>query len=196
MYICHEPRHKQMIHIDDCKDVKFSSLYKKYIDDLYGYGMSFGFGHNLVLDAIQDVFYNLYIKLSSTEITDEKQYLLKSLKNRLLDIYLRREARNTVHIGDMNFSFSTEISIMDEIIAGEEQERLVRIVKSLLDSLTDRQREAVYLRYMQELEYEEIGEILNMTGESVRKLVYRAIHKLRHQEDGFKLLIYLLCMLN
>jgi hypothetical protein len=73
MYICHEARYEQMIHIDNCKDVKFSSLYRKYIDDLYGYGMSFGFDRNLVLDAIQDVFYNLYhycpVKILGLEIS-------------------------------------------------------------------------------------------------------------------------------
>lgn len=35
-------------------------------------------------------------------------------------------------------------------------------LKKMLDSLTDRQREAVYLRYTQGLSYEEIGKLMGI----------------------------------
>ena len=49
----------------------------------------------------------------------------------------------------------------------------------MLDSLTDRQREAVYLRYTQGLSYEEIGKLMGIQPKAAQKLVYRAIEQMR-----------------
>ena len=52
-------------------------------------------------------------------------------------------------------------------------------LKKMLDSLTDRQREAVYLRYTQGLSYEEIGKLMGIQPKAAQKLVYRAIEQMR-----------------
>ena len=54
-------------------------------------------------------------------------------------------------------------------------------IENMLCSLTGRQREAIYLRYMQELEYDEIAVLLNLTTKGTRKLIYRAIERMREQ---------------
>ena len=80
-------------------------------------------------------------------------------------------------------SFSVEVSVLDTLIEEEERESLRNRVESLMNSLTGNQREAIYLRYMQEMEYDEIARILNINAESVRKLVYRGIDKLKKQSN-------------
>ena len=45
--------------------------------------------------------------------------------------------------------------------------------------LPAKQKEAIYLRFNQSLEYEEVAEILHISVESVRKQVYRAVKTLR-----------------
>lgn len=72
---------------------------------------------------------------------------------------------------------------MDTMIGEEEKSDIKATIESLLNSLTDRQREAIYLRYMQNLDYEEIAELLDMSPGSVRKLVYRAIMSLRKKSS-------------
>ncbi|MDD4639480.1 MAG: sigma-70 family RNA polymerase sigma factor [Bacteroidales bacterium] len=68
----------------------------------------------------------------------------------------------------------------------EEQSFLKRKVEKILSLLTDRQREAVYLRYMQDLDYEEIATMMDMQSESVRKLVFRALESVRKEtRDNF-----------
>ena len=52
-------------------------------------------------------------------------------------------------------------------------------LKKMLDSLTDRQRESVYLRYTQGLSYEEIGKLMGIQPKAAQKLVYRAIEQMR-----------------
>ena len=50
---------KQFIEKGD--ETSFSTLYNRYVDDLFSYGMSLGFQKETCKDAIQDTFYKLYI---------------------------------------------------------------------------------------------------------------------------------------
>lgn len=49
----------------------------------------------------------------------------------------------------------------------------------MLESLTPRQKEVLYYRYMKNLTYDEIGEIMQMNYQSILNLIQRSIKKLR-----------------
>jgi RNA polymerase sigma factor (sigma-70 family) len=49
----------------------------------------------------------------------------------------------------------------------------------MLNRLTVSQREIVYLKYMAGLQHREIAEVLGINEESARKLLYRAMEKMR-----------------
>lgn len=167
----------------------FASIYQMHIDDLYNYGTSMGFSHDSCLDAIQDVFYNLYTKNSFQEITNIKYYLFRSLKNKLIDLYkANTRIVSEVNIGTMTVSIDQ--TVIDTLIEEEDRQLMISKVESLLNSLTNRQREAIYLRYMHELDYDKIAELMDMSSESVRKLVYRGISKLR-ENVGSSIIIIL-----
>ena len=83
------------------------------------------------------------------------------------------------------------------MISEEETQKLKKIVEDLLKELTPRQREAIYLRYMQEMDYEDIAVLLNMNVNSARRLVSRGIDSLRDKtlnmgNDSLTVLIFLL----
>ena len=116
-----------------------------------------------------------------------RHYLLRSFINRHLDIQKSRKNMISTDISDLPFVM--EVSLDDTTTEGymieeEEREKLKEKVAFLLSLLTERQRKAVYLRYMEEMEYEEIAELLNMNAESVRKLVFRGLEKLRKHAGG------------
>ncbi len=169
-------------------------LYKKHVNDLFNYGVGIGFSDQVCMDAIHDVFCALYANgKNPEEIINIKHYLFVSLKNRLIDIYRSSKKMNELDIKELPFVI--EVSILDSIIADDERAILKANVEKLMSQLTDRQREAIYLRYMQELSYEEIGVLLEMTPESVRKLVHRGIEKMRsHARNDSKLLLLLLLL--
>lgn len=101
------------------------------------------------------------------------------LKNKVLDIY-----KNKVVIDDINtdeLTFTIKTNILDHLIVEEDRRLLESRVENLLKTLTDRQREAVYLRFIQEMEYEEVGELLEMTPQAARKLIFRALKRIREQ---------------
>ena len=158
-------------------------LYNKYVKSLYKFGMGMGVSHDACLDIIQDIFCNL-IETNKTFETDSiKRYLFRSFINRHINIQKSRKNMTYSDISDLPFDIEVSLventTVEEEIFQEEEQQALKERIKFLLSLLTDRQRKAVYLRYMEEMEYKEIGKILDMNEESVRKLVFRGLEKIR-----------------
>ncbi|MDR2917998.1 MAG: sigma-70 family RNA polymerase sigma factor [Tannerella sp.] len=171
----------------------FSLIYKRYVNELFAYGLALGFNRETVKDAVQEVFYKLHEnKKHLGKLDSLKYYLLKMMKNHLVDIY--RSEIETSNIDSYELSFSIKTTVLDELITKEEQTQLQAKIDSLLSLLTNRQREAVYLRFIQEMEYEEIGKLLDLTPHASRKLVSRAVKRMR-EEASIAILITVLCMI-
>lgn len=174
-------------------NASFEWLYTCHIHQLYSYGHSLGFGDDLLKDAIQDVFFKILCKRTLLDPDrDPRFYLFRSLKNRLID--MRRTSKSTCGIDTSASAFRLDVTILDQQIESEERQRLERRIADLLNCITsDIQREAVYLRYMYEMEYDEIACLLNVTPHSARKLVSKGLQKIR-SHNGL-MLFYLLTTL-
>ena len=181
------------VYVSDKKREYFASLYRAHSKDLYHYGVSLGFTPEICLDAIHDLFCKFYTREYNVDPKEIAFYLFRSFKNQLLDI--QKSKKKEVAIADINnLPFHVKVTVVDNLIEEEERIRIKEKVERLMELLTSRQREAVYLRYMKEMEYEEIGKLLDMNAESVRKLVFRGIEKIR-QQCGIMSLFFLLCVL-
>lgn len=158
----------------------FSLIYNSHVDDLYSYGVSLGFQKETCKDAIQDIFYKLYISRDNlSHIKNITAYLFKSFKHRLIDLSRKNIREETLDV--ITESFTVNVTVLDNIIDSEKAKILKEKVSSLLDGLKTNQREVVYLKYMIGLEHKEIADILNIREESARKLLYRTMEKLRQQ---------------
>ncbi len=166
---------------------RLSSLYDAHVNGLHSYGTGLGFSHDACMDAIQDVFCKLFFKIETINAETAKYYLFRSFRNRLIDLY-KSKKKEIAYPDISDLPFHVEVTVVDTLIEEEEQEQIKKKVDQLMGMLTQRQREAIYLRYMEELEYDEIGKILRMNAESVRKLVFRGIEKLRQQKNNIPLL--------
>lgn len=160
------------------------AIYIKHIDQLYAYALHLGFDEHIAMDAIHDVFYKLCINSALLEeITNVKFYLFRSLKNRLIDIQRKNKEYTEILSSNEdvyeNISFRLNVTIEDELIQEEDREEILRKVENVLSRLTDRQREVIYLRYIQEYSYEEIAELMEISVESCRNLTSKAVNKLR-----------------
>lgn len=156
----------------------FGLIYNKYANHLLSYGTGLGFDRDTVKDGIHDVFCKIYTSREAWgNIRSLKSYLFRSLKNTLLNTI--RPEDDVVGLEQGGGDFSVKVTVLDQLIKDEDRYYVQREVEKYLGSLTGRQREAVYLRFIQELEYEEIGELLDMTPHGARKLVSRAIIRMR-----------------
>ncbi|SCM57591.1 RNA polymerase sigma factor [Petrimonas mucosa] len=167
--------------------IKFSdiaSTYNEYLDTLYAYALHLGFDDHTAMDAIHDLFYKLCTQHSSLkEIDNLKFYLFRSLRNRLVDLHRTKRECLSLHLmGEhegVDLPFQLNVTVEDELIDKEEAEKIREKVENVLSRLTPRQREVIYLRYLQGCSYEEISEIMCMSVAGSRNLVSRSIAKLR-----------------
>lgn len=175
------------------KEKDIASIYTLYVDDLFTYGCYLGFDRETVKDAIHDVFVKVTTDSDKLEdISNIKFYLFRSIKNRLLDIHKNKKE----HIKLENIDpageapFHIEVNVEELLIEKEEQMQIKTEIEQLLDSLTDRQREIIYLRYVQGYDYPQIAELLQISVHGCRKLVSKAILSLR-EKYGILLLLFL-----
>ena len=118
-----------------------------------------------------------------------KVYLFTALKNRLMNT-TRRQRMDSLDDGTGQFDVSVTVS---DLVEDEEERRQLKLRVELgLAQLTPRQREAVYLRYIQELDYDDIARLLQMTKPSVRNLVSKGLMEMRRQMAAKDFLLLLL----
>lgn len=102
----------------------YSFFYEFYINDLYAYGISLGAEKEIVKDAVQDIFLKIYFdKKDFSTIDHLKYFLLKSLKNRLYNIYKSKAFSTATDISEDILNFSITTTVLDRII--DEEDRAV-----------------------------------------------------------------------
>lgn len=158
-------------------EAAFSSLYHLFIEELYAYGANFSIPEEILEDLIQDTFCHLYFnKDQYVNVQNLKSYLFRVLKNHIID-YHRKPKAHSFDDNELHFSFS--ISAEDEYIEKEEIKREEKRIKNLLETLSPQQREIIYLRYSEKMDYSEIADIMECSCEVVRKTVSRGILKMK-----------------
>lgn len=170
-------------------------IYNQYVNNLFTYGLYLGFDEDTVKDAIQDVFVKITTESHKlSDISNVKFYLFRALKNRLLDIHKNQKRHTGLEGIDNNYEvpFTIQVNVEGLMIEAEEQLQIKAEIQQMLGSLTPRQREIIYLRYVQEYDYEQIAELLQISVHGCRKLVSKAMLSLREKFGTLTLLLTLL----
>lgn len=156
----------------------FGTIYHDNLQALYNYGIFFSRDKELIKDCIHDVFVDLYKYHRNLSTTNNiRMYLFKSLKNCIIKALNKKKAEN--QSGRMEVPFLYVASSETKQIELENETQQIGIITEALSFLSDRQREALYLRFNSELDYDEISSILQINYQSARNLVFRSIAKLR-----------------
>ena len=160
-------------------DVKaFSRLYDLHVNMLFNYGCRLTTDKELLKDCIHDVFIKIFSKREDlSEIANFKSYLFISLKNKLCDESRKRINYSDQAVEELNPVASENVE--DDYITFEMDCVPNEKVKSLLNQLPPRQKEALTLYYIEEKKYEDICVLMDMNYQSVRNLIHRGILKLR-----------------
>lgn len=156
-------------------------LYDLFIDTLFSYGIQFSPDKHYVMDCIHDLFLDLHkYKNNLSPSNNVKYYLFRSLKNKILKkdktklLYLTNEITSKKN-DDINYSESFE----EKIIAKELLEYNTLKLSKAITFLTKKQRRTLLLRFTEEKDYEEIAQIMEVTVETSRTIIYRAIKELK-----------------
>lgn len=163
----------------DGDDLAFYKLYDLYADSLLGFGMHLSRDTDLLKDCIHDLFLDLFKYRNTLAYTDNvKFYLFKSLKRKIQ----KELSKKSVFDSDSDlkiFQAETVPSYDDMIIETEIEQENLRALKQAVDKLPVQQKEALFLKFQQDLNYRQIAQIQNISIESARTNIYRAIKALR-----------------
>jgi RNA polymerase sigma factor (sigma-70 family) len=175
----------------DGDDNAFSDLYKLSYKMLYSYGLSFQITEELVRDIIQDLFIKLYTKPELIKNTATiKPFLLASMRNACINaIKANKKYAGLEKIESFEINFTVDENRIEQ---KEEQDRINALVKKVLAELTVRQREIIYLRFLHQMEYDEISKVMNLSEQAARNLTYRAFSKIRKNSSDYDLVLFLI----
>lgn len=158
----------------------FSEIYNRHYNDLFAYGMKILGDKEVVRDCIQDLFVKIYIhrnSLSST--TNINAYLIHSLRNTAYNTL--RGSTFTDELSAVPFYLFDDQDLIEELFPETDNDLENKLkLKRILEELSDKQREIIHLRFVQELSLEEISEILEINYQSVKNLLHRTIVKIRN----------------
>lgn len=166
--------------LKDGNSAAIGSLYDKYVDELFRYGIQFTADKSKVMDCIHDLFLNLFkYRKNLAHTKNIKYYLLRSLKNEILKKTTANFILNSIAFNDNVQDKDFYTSIEDDLIAEEIVDDRAFQLNQALNSLTIKQRHVLFLRFNEEKKYIEIAEILGVSVETSRTIIYRAIKTLR-----------------
>lgn len=157
-----------------------SHIYYLYVDKLFRYGQKFSQDDEFVKDTVQDLFFDLIRTRENLGKTDHIYfYLIKAFRRKLF-----RSLKGTIKIQKSSRDSDLEqaniiYSIEDEWIEQEHLSEKEAMIRNCLTELSPKQREIIYYRFTCGFEYEQICEIMSMKYDSARKMVFRALKRLR-----------------
>jgi RNA polymerase sigma factor (sigma-70 family) len=160
--------------------VIFGQVIEQHYKPLLSYGTKLSKDTDFVKDCIHDLFINIWQKRQAlTEVKSPRFYLLGALRNQILrEIQKHKKLREASEVED-SYDVDVEFAIEQHIIMQEIEAENHLKIRELLTKITKRQREAIYLRFYQDLEYTEIAEIMGVATHSVVNLIYEAVKQLR-----------------
>jgi RNA polymerase sigma factor (sigma-70 family) len=158
------------------------TIFERFMNPMYNYGFKIIGEGEFVKDAIQDLFIEIWQNRSRLGDTDSiKFYLFKALRRKLIKLKVRSQSRlfgSLSHEYDKEVSPSPEFVLITEQISIERREKLM----SMLDKLTRRQHEAIFLRYLEELNCEQIAAVMDLSKQAVYNLLHHALNRLKKGE--------------
>ncbi|MDN3668920.1 RNA polymerase sigma factor [Echinicola jeungdonensis] len=162
-------------------EAAFNYIYRQYMNALYNYAYQVSRDQDLARDAIHTLFIKIRRKRKELpEVHNIKAYLMKIIYRLILDALKQKQKSHPLIENPHDNLFPVELSPESQMINQEVSEEKRSKLEDALNQLSKRQREALLLMYREELSYKEIAEILELEHvKSARKLIYRAVAKMR-----------------
>ena len=142
-------------------DQAYSWIYTHYIQVLYNYGLQITPDSEIVKDCIQDVFVKIYKAKKKLTVPQNPKERLQ--KNYAFSLYQTEE----------------QLTVKNEFIDQEARHEEMNNIKRMMKILTPRQREVIYYRFIEELSYDDICQIMGLNYQSAYNLLQRSLQKIR-----------------
>jgi RNA polymerase sigma-70 factor, ECF subfamily len=157
----------------------FQELISRYHSFVYKYIYRISQNDSIVEDLVQDTFIKMIKGIDKFDLHGKAKfstYLITIAKNCYIDYYRREKKRMAEVSIDELGSIEASGTNMQELIADKLYNE---DVLGLMENLTEDQRIAIKLKYIEDLTLKEIGEILNIEPKTIKSRIHNGIIKLR-----------------
>jgi RNA polymerase sigma factor (sigma-70 family) len=163
--------------IREGNELAYTQLIKKYTKPLFNYGYRFFQDKDFLKDCVQDVFFELWNRRSRISATPAvKWYLFKAMRLRIF----REQSKWTKSESlDESYDFLVDFSVESKIITDFENVALNSRIEQVLNALPSRQKEILYLRFYENLDFESISQMMDISKQSVHNLLQKAYKSFR-----------------
>ena len=156
----------------------FAEIVREHQAMVYSLALHFLRDPAIAEDVAQEVFLELYRSLASIKSADHLRFWLRKVAcHRSIDRARRNRRNVTLNLDDVPES-ATAAPADDPLFEG----RLWRLVQSL----PEKPRVALILRYQEDLTVPEVAEVMGMPRNTVKSLLGRAVDLLREKLDRSK----------
>jgi len=134
------------------------------------------------LQVARHLHLDLWRSKGKAEIVSLKAYFFTAFKFKLVKAISKVGKTRSLLSGlnaDDPIAIGFEISHEMFLINDQENEELKQKVFNAMKELSPRQKEIIYLKFHQNLSYEEVSEIMNINYQAARNLIYQSIKVLK-----------------
>lgn len=155
----------------------FVTLFKNYYTGLYHYGCKITGNKEMVEDCIQELFLEIWRTNGKAKIISLKAYFFTAFKFKLIRLLKHQHKQNLLSSGtaEKEFELSHENFLIDKELNFAKSHKIL----DALQELSPRQKEVIYLKFYQNLRYEEVSEIMQINYQATRNLLYQSVKVLK-----------------
>jgi RNA polymerase sigma-70 factor (ECF subfamily) len=181
-----------MLRVKTGDESAFAYLVQKYRRPMVGFMYRLCHNPSTAEELAQEVFLRVYRSRTTYEPSAKFTTWLYRIATNLAVNHARdtrhERVENTVRLDEPDRETGTTPDLADESLTAEEQilkrERLAAI-RSKVNALPERQREAVIMHKYQQMDYREIAGVLKLSESATKSLLFRAYETLREQLKEF-----------
>jgi len=149
----------------------FNFIYDMYWEKLFAFCFKLTSNKHITSEIIQIIFVQLWEKRHEIEISNLKSYLFQSVKYQFFSFYKKDKIQSITLLSDI------EDYLIDNM--SEEHPEILNSLQRALDKLPDKRKEILLLSKYQNMTVNEISLLLELSPQTVRNQVSKALIQLR-----------------
>lgn len=169
----------------DGKKESFSHIVRKYKDFIYYIGLKFFGNKEEAFDFSQEVFINIFVNLSTFKGNSRFSLWLYKVAYNMAINYKRNKWNKWIqNLAEYNVD---NIASKDKIEKGILNKELIKKVNTNIEKLPEIYQLLVKMHYIDDLQYNEISDIIDMPVNTIKSYIFRAKNILRKSLEGYYL---------
>ncbi len=163
------------LYLREQNTVYFTQLYRRYASKVFAKCISMLSDEGLARDATQDIFIKILLNLSKfTEQSSFSTWVYSITYNYCIDLIRKKKKIPMLYTEDVGkMSKETEVEIPDSVLLEMKQERLAKV----LDRLPPGDKAILMMKYIDDLQIKDIGDVLGKTESAIKMQIMRAKQK-------------------